>query len=62
MRDINQKGENVPIIMSRYKSYFKNHRTYVANFVLKMTGNYKFIFNLYRNKRSKINSFQVIAD
>ena len=62
MRDINQKGENVPKIMSRYKSYFKNHHTYIANFVLKIAENKNFIFNLYRNKKSKINSLQVIAD
>ena len=62
-RDINQKGDNVTIIMSCYKSYLKKkHCTYIAYFVLKKTRIPPFLFNLCRNKRTKINIFQVIED
>ena len=40
--------------------YSKNRYTYTSNFVLKRTGNHKFILDFCRNKTSKINSFQVI--
>ena len=41
------------------KSYFNNRCTYIVNLVVKITRNPKFIFNICRNKRSKIKSFQV---
>ena len=47
------------ILNESKKSYFNNRCTYIVNLVLKITKNPKFIFNLYRNKRSKIKTFQV---